>query len=172
MKRDIRKLFSNEVEETKHALPKNHREEFFEKLKSDKSDASKTSSYLFFKIAAVLVVAVTVSFFMLNKNQVEVEQKSPLVAQIEAVEQEYLTNIETEWKNFKAIATDSVLVRRYKKKLGELDADYQEISKAFKVDSNNILIVETLIDNLQTRLELLKDIQEHIKILNQKPRTL
>lgn len=169
MKRDIRELFNKEVEETKHALPKSHREEFLKKLETKQF---RNSNYLFYKIAAVLVVALTVSFFVLNKNEVEVEQKSPLVAQIEAVEKEYLTNIETEWKNFKTIATDSVLVKRYKKKLGELDADYQEISEVFKTDSNNILIVETLIDNLQTRLELLKDIQEHIKILNQKPRTL
>ena len=166
MKRDIRELFKDEVEETNKNLPINHRKEFLEKLNSNQS---KKSNNLFLKIASVLVVALTVGFFTLEKPVVE---ENPLIAQVAQVEKEYLANIETEWQNFKAIATDSILVKRYEKRLTDLDADYQEVSKAFKNDTNNILVVESLIDNLQTRLQLLKDIQEHIKILNQKPRTL
>lgn len=172
MKRDIRELFRDEVEETKLDLPKSHREEFLEKLKSNQSKPSKKynlSKYLFLKIAAVLIIALTVGYFTLEKTEIE---ENPLIAQVAQVEKEYLANIETEWQNFKAIATDSVLVKRFEKRLTDLDADYQEVSKAFKNDTNNILVVESLIDNLQTRLQLLKDIQEHIKILNQKPRTL
>ena len=90
-----------------------------------------------------------------------------MIAQIEAVEAEYLANIEAEWKSFVAIAKDEVLVKRFRKKLDELDNDYQDISLQFKEDSDNILAVEALIDNLQNRLQILKDIQKHIKILNQ-----
>ncbi|TCK66776.1 hypothetical protein DFQ05_2050 [Winogradskyella wandonensis] len=169
MKRDIRELFKNEVEDTKHELPRNHREEFLAKLNSEKSNESNKSNYLFLRIAAVVVIALTVGFFTLQKPEAE---ENPLVAQVAQVEKEYLANIETEWQNFKAIATDSVLVKRYEKRLLDLDEDYKEISIAFKNDTNNIAVVEMLIQNLQTRLQLLKDIQEHIKILNQKPRTL
>ena len=56
----------------------------------------------------------------------------------------------------------------FKEKLTDLDNDYQEISRSFKNDSNNILVIESLVENLQTRLQLLKDIQVHINILNQK----
>jgi archaellum component FlaC len=90
-----------------------------------------------------------------------------MIAQIEAVEAEYLKDIEKEWENFIAIAEDEILVERFKKKLNKLDKDYQEISAQFKNYSNDIMVVESLIDNLQTRLQILKDIQEHIKILNQ-----
>ncbi|SHG46243.1 hypothetical protein [Winogradskyella jejuensis] len=169
MKRDIRELFKNEVEDTKHELPRNHRKEFLEKLNSEKSNESNKSNYLFLRIAAVVVIALTVGFFTLHKSGVE---ENPLVAQVAQVEKEYLANIESEWQNFKAIATDSVLVKRYEKRLLDLDEDYKEISIAFKNDTNNIAVVESLIQNLQIRLQLLKDIQEHIKILNQKPRTL
>ena len=92
---------------------------------------------------------------------------SPIVAQIEAVEAKYLEDIEEEWENFVAIADDAILVERFRKKLNALDADYHDISIQFKQDSNNILVIESLVENLQTRLQLLKDIQNHIKILNQ-----
>lgn len=91
-----------------------------------------------------------------------------MIAQVEAVEAEYLREINTEWTNFVAIANDKVLVARFKKKLDELDKDYQLISKQFKSNASNIQVVEALVENLQTRLQILKDIQEHIKILNQK----
>ena len=169
MKRDIRELFKNEDFEAKYDLPQNHRDDFLEKLKSNQSNKSKQSNqskYLFLKIAAVLIVAIAISFTVFNSQNIEVP--SPIIAQIEAVEAEYLNNINEEWINFIAVAEDENLVSRYKEKLTDLDNDYQEISRSFKNDSNNILVIESLVENLQTRLQLLKDIQVHINILNQK----
>ena len=163
MKRDIRELFNKE-DDIKHELSPNHREEFLSKLNAEES--SKSNKIFWLKIAAVFVVALSVGYFVLNRE--EAEEISPLVAQIEAVEAEYLDNIHAEWINFVAATNDENLVKRYEQKLTDLDNDYQEISEAFKSDTNNILVVELLIANLQTRLELLKDIQEHINILNQK----
>ncbi|MDO1499966.1 hypothetical protein Q2T40_07465 [Winogradskyella maritima] len=165
MKQDIRDLFKSEDESGTKQLPNNHREEFLAKLKENKQN--KSSIYIWLRLVAVLVIALTVSFFIFKSEGPQTET-SPLLAQVEAVEAEYLKNIETEWQNFKQLATDEVLVKRYDQKLKDLDADYQEISEAFKNDTNNILVVESLIQNLQTRLQLLKDIQEHIKILNKK----
>lgn len=168
MKRDIRELFKNEDEIGNHKLPQNHRNQFLDKLKSsvsNKSNNSNTSSYL--KIAAVLVIALTVGFGVFNTKEVE-EQPSPLIVQVEEIEMQYLENIHAEWISFIGLTDDENLVKRYEKRLTSLDNDYQEISENFKNDPNNILVVESLITNLQTRLQLLKDIQEHIKILNQK----
>lgn len=163
MKQDIRNLFK-EDDELK-TLPKNHRTEFLNKLK--KPTKNKYTSNVWFKIAATLIIALTVGLSLIYTKP-KTEEVSPIIAQIEAVEAEYLKNIETEWKRFVAIADDSVLVDRFKKKLDDLDADYKEISLKFKSDTNNILVIESLVENLQTRLQLLKDIQKHIKILNQK----
>ena len=162
MKRDIRDLFKEE--DDFKSLPFNHRTEFLERLK--KQPMKKSANSLWLKIAAVLLISLTVglSIFYDTSDETEV---SPIVAQIELVEAEYLKNIETEWRNFIAIAEDELLVERFRKKLKELDADYQEISLQFKEDSNNILVIEVLVDNLQNRLQILKDIQKHIKILNQ-----
>jgi hypothetical protein len=163
MKRDIRDLFKEEDE--LKTLPENHRTEFLAKLKTQSKKS--TNSFPWLKIAGVLLIALTVSFSLFYNKQEE-QKVSPIIAQVEAVEAEYLANIETEWKSFVAIAKDDVLVERFRKKLDELDTDYKTISIQFKKDANNILVIEALVDNLQTRLQILKDIQAHIKILNQK----
>ncbi|GAB4156917.1 MAG: hypothetical protein Tsb0033_08130 [Winogradskyella sp.] len=161
MKQDIRDFFKDR--EDLKTPPANHRNEFLEKLK--KQNQSKKVSLKWLKIAAVFIVALTVGISVFYKEKTE--NVSPMIAQIEAVEAEYLKEINTEWENFVAIANDEVLVARFKKRLDALDRDYQSISKQFKSDANNIVVVEALVDNLQTRLQILKDIQEHIKILNQ-----
>lgn len=162
MKQDIRDLFKED--EDLKTPPENHRSEFLDKLKTQ--NKSKKRGYTWLKIVAVVIVALTVGFSIFYKKPVE--NVSPMLAQVEAVEEEYLKEINAEWENFVAIANDEVLVARFKKRLDALDRDYQSISKQFKSDANNIVVVEALVDNLQTRLQILKDIQEHIKILNQK----
>lgn len=164
MKQDIRNLF-NEEDDLK-TLPKHHRTAFAEKLK--KQSRSKQNPYAWLSAAAILIIALTIGFNVIEKEtKPEANQPPPIIAQVEAVEAEYLANIETEWQSFIAIADDAVLVERFRKKLDELDADYQVISLQFKEDSNNILVIEALVENLQTRLQILKDIQKHINILNQ-----
>ncbi|MEP5253487.1 MAG: hypothetical protein ABJQ39_00380 [Winogradskyella arenosi] len=164
MKQDIRTLFSEE--DDLKTLPKNHRTEFADKLK--KQSQHKQHPYMWLGVAAILIIALTIGF-----NRVDIvsydnqDSPSPIVAQIESVEAEYLADIETEWQNFIALADDPVLVERFRKKLEDLDADYKAISIQFKDDSNNILVIEALVENLQTRLQILKDIQNHINILNQ-----
>lgn len=162
MKQDIRDFFREE--DDLKTLPNNHRAEFLDKL--NKHSKKKSSAFGWLKIAAILLVALTVGFSVFY-NQPEEDKVSPIVAQIEAVEAKYLEDIEEEWENFVAIADDAILVERFRKKLNALDADYHDISIQFKQDSNNILVIESLVENLQTRLQLLKDIQNHIKILNQ-----
>ncbi|WP_400077751.1 hypothetical protein [Winogradskyella sp. R77965] len=162
MKQDIRDLFK--VEDDLKTLPDNHRKEFLEKLK--KEPKKKRNTFFLLRISAIAVIALTVGFSVFYSSPEEDEAQA-MITQIEAVEAEYLKNIEMEWKSFVAIAEDETLVARFKKKLDELDNDYQAISVQFKNDANNVLVIEALVDNLQTRLQILRDIQKHIKILNQ-----
>ena len=165
MKQDIRTLFTEE--DDLKPLPKNHRSEFADKLK--KQSKPKQNPYAWLSAAAILIMALTIGFNVMEmESKPELNHVSPIIAQVEAVEAEYLKDIETEWQSFIAIADDAVLVERFRKKLKDLDTDYQDISVQFKDDSNNILVIEALVENLQTRLQILKDIQKHINILNQK----
>lgn len=164
MKRDIRELFKSEDEANINQLPENHRAEFLQKLHQPAKPKKKTLGLL--SLIAVLFIACTVIFNVIEMDSNIVEE-SPIIAQIETIEAEYLADIETEWQSFIALTEDDVLVERFRKKLKELDRDYKEISVQFKEDSNNIYVIEALVENLQTRLQILKDIQKHIKILNQ-----
>jgi hypothetical protein len=159
MKRDIRDLFKEE--DDFKSLLDNHRTEFFEKLK--KQPEKKSTDFPWLKIVAVFLVTLTVGFslFFIKPEDLKV---SPIIAQVEA---EYLKNIETEWQQFLTITNDTILIKRFEKKLNELDVNYKEIAIEFKGNTNNIIVIEALVDNLQTRLQILKDIQAHIKILNQ-----
>ena len=171
MKRDIRHLFESEDGSQKKKLPESHRDEFYKKLKA--SQALRTKSvkrFYILKIAGMIVLFIGIGVFIFNKYDSPtkaVVETSTIELQIEQVQKEYLFNIDKEWKSFLAIAKDEKLIERYKIKLADLDQDYQLIDSKFKKDSNNILVIEELVNNLKIRLQILKDIQDHIKLLNQ-----
>ncbi len=169
MQKDIRNLFKDEDISGKK-LPKSHRNEFLEKLKTSQKKKKKTNYKLIYKIAAMMVLFFAIGFVVFNqfkKENNEVVEILTIERQIEEIEQQYLANIETEWQSFLALAKDEKLIERFKKRLNELDKDYKELSENFKSDTNNIIVIEALVENLQTRLQLLKDIQAHITLLNQ-----
>jgi len=168
MKQDIRKILEDKVVSNKK-LSESHRAEFITKLKASHSTAKNSQQFIIYRVAAVIVVLITMGYFTYNLTRIqesEVLQPQTMIAQMETIEREFLKNIDTEWQNFLMLAKDEKLVKRFEERLDNLDKDYQEVSQQFKENSNNILIIENLVENLQTRLQLLKDIQEHITILN------
>jgi len=168
MKRDIRELFKNE-EFPKKKLPNFHEEEFLGKLeKLNKKEKSKPFVQIF-KIAASIVLILSVGYYFLStESAVKQEDQPTLFVQVKQIEKEYLRNIKTEWDTFVQLTTDHNLIEKYKQKLLNLDINYREASKQFTENHNDINILQSLINNLQLRLELLKDIKEHLKELNQK----
>lgn len=162
MKRDIRTLFKDE-EHKDYELPEGHREEFIKKLETTPKKRYGT----WMRIAAAIVVALALSYTV-YKNMNTTTDALPILAQMEAMEVNYLENIDKEWQNFVSIAEDKTLVDRYRNKLDGLSRNYEELSIQFKQNPDDITVVEQLVANLQRRLDLLKDIQSHIIILNQK----
>lgn len=175
MKHDIRDLFK-EDEVYKHELPETHEQEFFNKLKNSNSKHAKLSNYKYaYLIAATVLLFLTFGYFVFNDNietGTETKEEHVLVQQIEALERDYLVSINKEWESFLMLTNDENLINRYRNKLDDLDKDFQDISEQFKTNNNNILVIEALVENLKTRLELLKNIKEHVTILNQEKRTL
>ncbi len=168
MKRDIRELFKDE-EFPKKKLPAFHEEEFLEKLEKLHKKEQPKFIVQFFKIAASIVLMLSVGYYFLStETAVNEEDKPTLFVKIQHIEKEYLKNIETEWNTFVTLTTDRNLVEKYKEKLRRLDMNYRELSKQFAENINDINMLESLINNLQLRLQLIKDIKEHLKELNQK----
>lgn len=171
MKQDIRELFKEDDFEGKK-LPKNHKEEFAEKLKNSNLDKPKKFKLGFiFKAVATVALVLSLGYYALNKNVAPVNKLTPLELQVQQIEKEYLQEIDNEWNNFLKVTNDQKLIKKYREKLDNLDSNYKKLSKSFKESPNNITVLENLIKNLQTRLQLLKDIQNHIQTLNTQQKT-
>jgi hypothetical protein len=168
MEQDIRKLFNTE-DETDHQLPLIHRGEFQSKLKQA-TQKQKPSFKWAYKYAAIAILFLSLGYIFIQQDVVvPIEpEETALQLQLKEVEQQYLGHIEKEWESFKTLTDDDRLIQRYEQKLEDLNEDYQELSLQFQDDRNNILVLESLIENLKLRLQILKDIQHHIRLLNQK----
>lgn len=171
MKRDIRTLFKEEDTSAKK-LPENHREMFTQKLKKAKKNApKKRPSGMFLKIAASIIILLSASYYLFTEKETTEKRPTTLELQVQQIEQEYLQQIDDEWQNFIKITNDKKLITKYREKLDNLDSNYKTLSKSFEESPNNITVLEKLIENLQTRLQLLKDIQAHINTLNTQQKT-
>jgi DNA repair exonuclease SbcCD ATPase subunit len=166
MEKDLRNLFDTE-EFPKKKLPVGHEENFMQKL-NQQQPAKKNSRSFFLKVAASIAIIFTVGYFVINST--EIDSQTELQKQVAQIEKNYLKQIDQEWKTFEETAKDPNLIKYYKERLDRLKEDYDQISKRFSEDPNNILILEELIKNLQRRLELLKNIQKQIEANKQNKR--
>jgi CHASE3 domain sensor protein len=147
-------------------LPKNHREEFFAKLETQEGIPSKKSAFSFWKaMAAACILFLGIGAVIYTNIQEDEPQESSLFAEMKSIEDKYLQQITSEWEAFQLTANDEYLVQKYKKRLTELDGFYQELKKQFIAEKNSLTTLEKMIKNLQMRLTLLQEIQQHLKRL-------
>ncbi|WP_412986049.1 hypothetical protein [Pontimicrobium sp. IMCC45349] len=164
---DIRDVFKDEEKQNHNMLPKHHRDEFIAKLKAQNTKKQKQFFRINYKYAAILIIGFLFGSLFFLKSELD-NKETVLELQLKQIEQEYLSQIDIEWQQFTKYTKDKRLVERYQLKLTDLDKTYKEILSEFQKDKNNILVLESLISNLKLRLQILKDIQQHIKLLNQK----
>lgn len=171
MEHDIRDLFKKDDFEKKK-LPNSHTKEFIQKLEDTTFIKQKKTIFSMYKIAGIfllMIVGFTIYFNFLQEDK-HLENKS-IIVQIKNIEQEYIKNIDKEWQQFIKITNDTFLINKYHKKLKNSASEYKILTLELEENPNNIQILENLIQNLQQRLQLLKDIQEHINELNIKSTT-
>ena len=167
MKKNIKDIL-NETDSTLETptLPKGHRAEFLEKLSATgKVPSTHTIHFSWKNIAAALIVLVGMGVFIYSNMSNTTTEESPLLAEMKAIEREYLTHIASEWESFQLTANDAYLVQKYEERLQNLDASYQELKQEFLVQKNSLTVLDKMIQNLQMRLTLLQEIQQHLKRL-------
>ena len=164
MKHDIRYLFDKE-KLIKKELPNSHRKDFINKLQNTTKEKTSKKKFYFLKVASVLILMIVgVSiYFTFSKN----EPSNSILAQVDKIEKEYIVNINKEWNQFIEITDDTKLVNKYQNKLNQLKSDYKKITRNLQENPDDVFVLESLISNLQQRLELIKNIKEHINELNQ-----
>lgn len=166
MEKDLRKVFDT-AEFPKKKLPAGHEADFIQKL-HQQQPVKKNSRLFFLKVAASIAIVFTLGYLAINTSNVDTQTE--LQKQVAQIEENYLKQIDEEWKTFERSANDPNLVKYYKDRLDRLKEDYDKVSKRFSEEPNNILILEELINNLQRRLELLKNIQKQIEANKQNKR--
>jgi hypothetical protein len=165
-------LHENDAPAETPALPKGHRAEFLQKLSATETNSNFAKSFLYWRaIAAACVLLIAIGAFVFANYGKETAQPS-LFAEMKAIEDEYLQNIASEWETFQLSANDSYLVKKYEERLQHLDASYQELKATFLVQKNSLTTLEKMIQNLQMRLTLLQEIQQHLKRLKNEQQTL
>ncbi|WP_420573624.1 hypothetical protein [Kordia sp.] len=147
-------------------LPQGHRADFFAKLSATEEIPSKQHIFHYWKtIAAACVLFLGIGAIVYTNYPTDDVQESSLFTEMKSIEDQYLQSIAAEWESFQLTAKDQSLVKKYKERLENLDASYQELKQDFLVQKNSLTTLEKMIKNLQMRLTLLQEIQQHLKRL-------
>ncbi|HSP12375.1 MAG TPA: hypothetical protein VLO29_07590 [Salegentibacter sp.] len=193
MEQDIREMFKNEAPQTPEKLPKGHKNRFEARLDKEFPESSKHNQlYFFMKIAAVLVVALGIGFYLLQPNEFtnepavveteveeQIEQGEP---EIQAEKQFQLSEVSPEFKKIENFYLASLnmelakidindenrdLINSFMEQLADLDEEYQRLNTEISKNGPNEQSIDAMIGNLQLRLELLYKLKNKLKEINQ-----
>lgn len=176
---DLREMFKKDREEGKYAMKQGHEERFAELL-SKEFTIHKSSSYLWVKIAATIILFVGVVTFWVNKNTknpvsstlvdtVKTDMKNmslgDLSPDLKQVENYYETSIYMELSQLEISKENKDIVGSFMNSLAELNAEYQLLNKELNELGPNDNTISALIKNLQLRLQLLQKLKSKLNEL-------
>lgn len=183
MAQDIRELFKKERGINNKKMPDKHQEKFLKLLDDEFPSKQKYNSFFFIKIAASVVLLVTMGVFALNfveKAPIEKvtvvdrskDDSSILVSQLtlgdispelKVIENYYAANINLELLDLKVDGENKKIIDMYLNKLGELNIEYKNLTNELNEVGPNEQTINALINNLQLRLQLLEQLKEKLK---------
>ena len=166
MPKDIRDILKEA--QSSRELKGNHRERF-EKRLQQLHQPKKKNSFFFLKIAASVMLVVSIGYFALNSNPVEVD--SPIEAtkivdlnsvspEMKQIEDYYLTAINYEIASLEITPENQAILDDYLDKIGKLTDDYTRLNKEISEKGINEKTVNAMITNLQLRLQLLLQLKD------------
>jgi len=164
MPRDIREIL-NEEQSNSLKLSNDHRKKFDERLAE--LDHPKRKNYQFLKIAASIIIILSLGYFFVPKNTIEqpvddtkivnIGNVSPEMKQIENY---YLTAINYEMASIEQTPENKDILDAYLKKIAELTSQYKQLSLDLTEKEINEKTINALIDNLQLRLQILLELRD------------
>ncbi|MCF6349051.1 MAG: hypothetical protein L3J20_12250 [Flavobacteriaceae bacterium] len=170
MPKDIREIIRDAQINSKE-LKENHKQRFEQRLQ--KLHKPK-KNYFFLKIAASLVVLISVGYFSFFNKPVDIEQQvvepkitnlSSVSPEMQKIENYYLTAINYEIAGLEETPENEKILEDYLDKIGKLDADYKRLNKELSENGINEKIVNNMITNLQLRLQLLLQLKDQLSEL-------
>jgi len=191
MPQDIRELLRKDKQIPAERMREGHEQRFLSRLETELPVKKiKKPSYNWLKIAASVVVILSVSMFSFNKfgnvspsgNQVvevsdpgiknasiKLNNKTSTLAEIspeyEEVENSILTSIKFQLSNITIDDSNRELVESFKMRLANLDREYQRLNSELIEVGPNVQSVEAMMENLKIRLSLLSRLKDKLKEL-------
>ncbi|MEW7292634.1 hypothetical protein [Aquimarina sp. 2304DJ70-9] len=189
MAQDIRELLKQDKKLPSERIKEGHQQRFMDRLEEELPvKTTKKINYSWLKIAASVVVILSVSMMTFNqfqgdtsnttdvvdntevKNSMVVldKQSSPLAEispEYEEVENTILTSIKFQLSQITVDDTNRELVESFMARLKNLDSEYQRLNKELMEVGPNQQSIEAMIENLKLRLSLLNRLNDKLKEL-------
>jgi len=171
--KDLRRDFDWNLEQPE--LPQGHKKRFKARLSGQKR------SFPWLRVAAVLIVAVlsgvivhqNSTFFRADEQMVEkddtdkevnLENISPELATLEDY---YETSIQLKIANLENSGSFQEMVKTYFNELEILEKEYKSLKQQLLSAGTQGAVIQSMIENLQLRLELLQELDQRINELKQ-----
>ncbi len=190
MAQDIRELLKQDKQIPSEKLRQGHQERFMSRLEKELPKKTKSFNYNWLKIAASVVVILSVSMLAFNRlgsndpiedGLVDVDntgvknatvvmgKQSSTLAEIspeyQEVENSILTSIKFQLSNITVDDTNRELVESFMVRLDNLDKEYQRLNNELMEVGPNVQSVEAMMENLKIRLSLLSRLKDKLKEL-------
>ncbi len=182
MARDLRELFKEEREKQRHFINKGHEVRFLERLENEFPQKRK-SSYFMLKIAATILVLLSIGFYgykkynggngvktiIVDKDNETTDKKEislgDLSPDLKKVENYYMANINLELSKLEVSENNKILVESFMDQMAHLNTEYEELNKELNQMGPNDQTISALIQNLQLRLQLLQKLKKKLNEL-------
>jgi len=178
MEQDLREMFKKQQDAQKIAIKDGHEARFLKKLERS-MPAEKTSSKMWFKIAASIVVILGIGFGYwhfdtIKSDAVTVVGVDPvkdkkneftfgdLSPDLKKVESYYIANINLELAKLEVSPDTKQLIDSFMEQLNNLNVEYNILNNELKELGPNDQTIKALIENLQLRLQLLQKLKKKL----------
>lgn len=174
MAQDIKEMLNNDLKRASNQLPQGHKMRFENRL--DKELSQKKSQFSFLRIAASFLILVSLAYagfnyFNLEDNEsVKVEETkvkslADVSPELKKVEEFYLAQISYQISKIKISGENKDLLDIYLSQLSKLQKEYKNLNLELNTDIVSENTIDKLIENLQLRLQLLRELKKKLKLI-------
>ena len=182
MSQDLRELFERERSRA-HRMPEGHEARFEERL-AEAFPPRRRPTWGWLAIAASVVALLGFGIWVFRPAPVIPDDSEQVVSQdsvktrpglslgdlspdLRKVEQYYTANISLELASLDISPENKKMADDYMARLRELDTEYQSLVAELNEDGPNEETISAMIRNFQLRLQLLQNLKEKLKSINQ-----
>lgn len=176
MGQDIKKMLEGESELKIHKLSDGHKSRFENRLNEE--FPTKNNQFSFLRIAASFLVLVSIGLLsyqymnseasqdIVKTGEKKINSIADISPDLKKVEDYYLANINYQISKIKITDENKELLEVYFSQLGELQKEYKELNtKLNSKEDVNEDTIDKLIENLQMRLLLLKQLKKKLNTI-------